>query len=180
VFQPHDTVHDVLRWAYSLEARIVYPTTPLDPSPRSTDGNSLTLHERRAEAALVIAKVDRYTHPPQRDLLYAFYTVPVGIALQNRKTRCCTVVADCLNADLHKPRWWLVDAVRTWCHCSPVHTREWWAQHLGLSTRTLQRWQAVTYDRLDDLLLGANGGLESYLTTPSPGGIGSIHPTKSS
>ena len=68
VFTSHDTVHDVLRWAYTLEARTVYPTkfNPFHSSP-CTDG-SLSFLERRAEAALIISKVDRYTRTPQRDL----------------------------------------------------------------------------------------------------------------
>jgi len=163
VLRPHDTAEEVLRWAFSLEARIVPPAKrdPFRSSP-CTDG-ALSFLERRAEAALIRAKVDRYSRAPQRDLLYAVYTVPVGQTLQQRKSQCCTVVADFLNADLHKPRWWMVHSVRTWCRCPTVHTREWWATHLGVSTRTLQRWQSVTHDRLDDLLVAANGGIEPFL-----------------
>ena len=56
VITPQGNVHDVLRWAYSLEARIAYPTKrdPFRSSP-STDG-SLSFLERRAEAALVAGR----------------------------------------------------------------------------------------------------------------------------
>ena len=98
--------------------------------------------ERIGQAAMGMSLIKSILHMNERNVLDAVYTVANGHALVSHKELTCRLVAFQVAEKLREyPRWYMADITRGWAGLRRNHDDKWWADHLGKSTKTLQRFR---------------------------------------
>lgn len=138
-----DAVEDVLRFAHRWSCASLIKPPSMQRSSRSSDPQLLTKLDNVAQAAMILAFVQRELPEIERDVVTLFFTPP-GEA---RKEFLSAYVGHRLHENLNRPKWWIVDVLRQWSGARPQHTVKWWCENLHQSQPTLWRWARGRDDR---------------------------------
>ena len=147
---PYRSPEHALETAYRLESQSVVKVSSLITSMlgrsirTSRSAGELTPMDLHAQAAMVLAFVNRLLTPEELVVVRAHYTVPAVEYLEIRKNvdvmLLCQQVFDL--KDGPKPdRSYIVDSIRTWCGYKPVLSETEWARRLKRGPSTLRWWR---------------------------------------
>lgn len=138
-----------LSFAFKVDAAEALAVSGLERGSigHATDkGSRLTLCERSAAGAMILSRVRVNLDPEQWRVIQAFFTVPVPHKIQE-KQQAVRYMAELARERLHsgtKRRfspWWVLDVTSGFCGLRRHHTPAWWAEHMGRTSETVQRWE---------------------------------------
>lgn len=147
---PYRSPEHALETAYRLESQSVVKVSSLITSMlgrsirTSRSAGELTPMDLHAQAAMVLAFVNRLLTPEELVVVRAHYTVPAVEYLEIRKNvdvmLLCQQVFDL--KDGPKPdRSYVMDSIRTWCGYRQTLGERDWARRLKVNERTLRWWR---------------------------------------
>lgn len=97
--------------------------------------------DEHAQAAMILALIDRHMNLQQHIAARALYTIPTNHYLEERKATDCRLLGDIVRADAKTvPYWYAIDVIREWAGYRRQHTDVWWAKNLARDVSTLRRW----------------------------------------
>ena len=131
-----DTVEDVLRFAHRWSNRTVIKSPSVQRVSGDTSPSALTQLDNVAQAAMILAFVDRTLLEVERDVVALYFAPPTA----GQKEFCATYVGHRLSEQLSRPKWWVVDVLREWSGAGALHNVDWWAQNLQRNRKTLYTW----------------------------------------
>lgn len=138
-----------VRFAFAVEGRAVIDISPFF---RDLRGGTVKLEsevtgessgwDRVAQAAMVIALIQRHLSKDQQAVLIARYSKPATDKMERDKRRYLLRVLQLVRDELSKPKlYYLADVIRAWAGYRRDHDDEWWAKHYRVAESTLYRWK---------------------------------------
>ena len=139
------SVEAALRFAYRTEGLSIVKVSSYLPSLRG----STVRGKRRsdgpwddhAQAAMIIAMSERILDPKQMRCVQCYYTQPTNDLLEMRKQLDYRLLAELYRGEVRANinQWFVVDVVRAWAGDRRDHGYDWWASHMGMHPKTVQR-----------------------------------------
>jgi len=170
-----DDICRVLRRAYRVEAQEGYDTENVFARLLSGRGERFGVlgirEERIIENAYLMRSIKNLLRIDDRNLLDCYYTCSFNPRLKAHKEGHCARVGEELRNRLtfRADKWFVVDVVRHWANLRRKHNCAWWADHLDMEKRQLERWQYGWRDHkgiirtLDEWLEGVHDRLSASL-----------------
>lgn len=170
------SVEAALRFAYRMEASDIIKVSSLF---RQMRGSTVRGKRRsdgpwddHAQGAMILALTDRTLRPPLMVCVRCYYTQPSSALLDMRKQMDYRLLAE-LFRETEKTnidQWFVADVVRGWAGDRRHHQDAWWASHLGLHPKKIQRFINGRRDRgwtgIMPFLSGLNADAHSDLWGP--------------
>ena len=103
--------------------------------------------EAHAQAAMILAMLERRLRGPEMIAIRARYTVPASFVLELRKAVDCRVLTEHILGIRKLPRDFVQDACREWAGYRREQSDAQWAHRLGVHLKTLYYWRVGVANR---------------------------------
>lgn len=164
------SVEAALRFAYRVEGVSIVKVSSYLPSLRG----STVRGKRRsdgpwddhAQAAMILAMAERFLNPKQMRCVQCYYTQPTNALLEMRKQFDYRLLAELYRGEVRANinQWFVVDVVRAWAGDRRDHSYAWWADHIGMHPKAVQR---IINGRPDRGEIGVHPFLNGFLNDAS-------------
>lgn len=169
---PYKSPESAIRNAYRIEATDIVKISSyfsrLRGSTVKLSANEMTVWDKHAQAAYILALLDRHLSEKDVLVLRARYTIASSNYLATRKLMDCRVLVNIIKAQSLSPFWYVEDVVNQWAGLRRKHTDVWWATHYEKKVREIRAWRVGTVETpgITRMLNGLLGNAESNAADP--------------
>lgn len=166
-----DNPEHAIKFSYAMESRDIVRISSYFSSLRggsvknSIADDPWSMH---AQAAMILAMIDRIVGGPQAVAVRAHYTIPSTGILEYRKATDCVLLTEHLLGLRAMPRFFVLDTVRGWVGYRRTQTDIYWARDSKVSERTIREWRGGRVNRGWD-------GIIQILDSLEAGAISAMH-----
>jgi hypothetical protein len=144
-----------VRSAYSTESKSIVKVSSFFSDLRGGSvplglREPMTPHDVHAQAAMILAMLERHLPVEEMIVVRARYTIPTTRMLELRKRRDQELIFEIITdrSDMPEmPKYYVQDVIRGWTGERRHHDDTWWANNLGRDTRLLRYWCNGRADR---------------------------------
>jgi len=153
---PFRSPENALSFAYNVEAQAVVKVSSYFRQMRGSTvrlgkrNKPLDPYDRHAQAALILAFLERTLPPVEKIVVQAYHTQPNEPWLEKRKLADMMLLVEMsmtLEGAPRMARRYVEDVGRGWVGYRRHHDDKWWERHLGCPHDTLRRWRSGRSDR---------------------------------